>query len=329
MKATLRAVGLAVLCISANEALSRQPSAPQPPPIIDMHVHATGWDHSGNPPPPNPKTGRVPTSRTDKEFMDATLAELKRYNIVKAVAGGPRAHVSRWYAADPARIIGGTMMGPRFPLPDVGVLAEDFRAGRLGVLGELALPYNGVAPNDSQMEPYWTLAEKLDIPVGLHTGLAPPGTPYQCCPKFRVSLGNPALVEEVLIRHPKVRIYLMHAGFPYLQETIAIMHMYPQVYADLAVLNWSRPREEFHEYLRALMRSGFGKRLMFGSDQQIWPEAIGMAIDGIESATFLTVEQKRDIFYNNAVRFLRLDEKKLGARRNDSRHKSSSCSALT
>ena len=25
----------------------------------------------------------------------------------------------------------------------------------------------------------------------------------------------------------------MHAGFPYQQETIAIMHMYPQVYADL------------------------------------------------------------------------------------------------
>jgi len=45
---------------------------------------------------------------------------------------------------------------------------------------------------------------------------------------------------------------------------------------------------------------------MFGSDQMIWPEAIEMAIAGIESARFLTSEQKRDIFYNNAVRFLRL-----------------------
>jgi predicted TIM-barrel fold metal-dependent hydrolase len=59
------------------------------------------------------------------------------------------------------------------------------------------------------------------------------------------------------------------------------------------------------------MREGFGKRLMFGSDQMIWPEGIGMAIEGIESAEFLTGEQKRDIFYSNAVRFLRLDEKKL------------------
>jgi hypothetical protein len=66
------------------------------------------------------------------------------------------------------------------------------------------------------------------------------------------------------------------------------MHMYSQVYADLGVLDWSRPREEFHEYLRTLVRSGFGKRLMFGSDQMVWPEAIGMAIEGIQSGSFLT-----------------------------------------
>jgi uncharacterized protein len=35
-------------------------------------------------------------------------------------------------------------------------------------------------------------------------------------------------------------------------------------------------------------------------------------IEAIESAEFLSAEQKRDIFYNNAARFLRLDEKKPG-----------------
>ncbi len=58
-----------------------------------------------------------------------------------------------------------------------------------------------------------------------------------------------------------------------------------------------------------MLEAGFGRRIMFGSDQMAWPEAIGMAIDGIESAEFLTEEQKRDIFYNNAARFLRLDKK--------------------
>ncbi|MFH1572512.1 MAG: amidohydrolase family protein [Acidobacteriota bacterium] len=160
------------------------------------------------------------------------------------------------------------------------------------------------------MEPYYALAEETDIPVGIHTGLGPPGTPYDpCCPNFRVTLGNPILFEEVLIRHARLRIYLMHGGWPYLQETKAILSVYPQVYVDLATINWIIPREEFHGYLRELVHAGFGKRLLFGSDQMVWPEAIGMAVEGIESAAFLTEEEKRDIFYNNAVRFLRLDKK--------------------
>jgi predicted TIM-barrel fold metal-dependent hydrolase len=46
---------------------------------------------------------------------------------------------------------------------------------------------------------------------------------------------------------------------------------------------------------------------MFGSDHMFWPQGIGLAVEGIESATFLTPAQKRDIFYGNAVRFFRLD----------------------
>ena len=53
----------------------------------------------------------------------------------------------------------------------------------------------------------------------------------------------------------------------------------------------------------------YGKRLMFGSDRMVWPEASGMAVESVESATFLTEEQKRDIFHDSAVRFLRLDKK--------------------
>jgi len=46
---------------------------------------------------------------------------------------------------------------------------------------------------------------------------------------------------------------------------------------------------------------------MYGSDQMIWPDAVGMGIEAIESAEFLSEDQKRDILYNNAVKFLRLE----------------------
>jgi hypothetical protein len=49
---------------------------------------------------------------------------------------------------------------------------------------------------------------------------------------------------------------------------------------------------------------------MFGTDQMIWPEAVKMSIDAIESATFLTQEQKQDIYFNNAADSLKLDKNK-------------------
>jgi Amidohydrolase. len=51
------------------------------------------------------------------------------------------------------------------------------------------------------------------------------------------------------------------------------------------------------------MRAGFGKRLMFGTDQMYWPEGIAMAVDAVHSAPFLSPGEKRDIFYSNAARF--------------------------
>ena len=47
---------------------------------------------------------------------------------------------------------------------------------------------------------------------------------------------------------------------------------------------------------------------MFGSDQMVWPEAVEVAIESVETAGFLDRGQKRDILYNNAARFLRLSQ---------------------
>jgi uncharacterized protein len=77
------------------------------------------------------------------------------------------------------------------------------------------------------------------------------------------------------------------------------------------VISWVIPRAEFHAYLRRLVEAGFGKRVMFGSDLMIWPDTLRLAIEAVESASFLTAEQKRDILYNNAARFLRLSNEEI------------------
>ena len=66
--------------------------------------------------------------------------------------------------------------------------------------------------------------------------------------------------------------------------------------------------KEFYYYLERLVNAGFEKRIMFGSDNMIWPGAIEAGIQTINKAIFLTENQKRDILFNNAARFLRLTE---------------------
>jgi hypothetical protein len=122
--------------------------------------------------------------------------------------------------------------------------------------------------------------------------------------------GNPLLLEDVLVAHPHLRIYIAHGGYPFIEETIAVMMMYPQVYVDISAINWLLTPAEFHAYLKQLMDARLGKRILFGTDQMIWPEAVEMSINAIESATFLTEEQKQDIYFNNAANFLKLDKSK-------------------
>ena len=137
------------------------------------------------------------------------------------------------------------------------------------------------------------------------------GVPSVGFPTYRARISNPLALEDVLMKYPRLRIFVGHAGWPMESEMIHMLYSYPQLYVDIAVLNWHLPRSEFHRYLKRLVVAGFSDRILFGSDQMIWPDAIDVAVDSIESADFLSNAQKRDIFYNNAARFLALSEEEI------------------
>lgn len=285
--------GLLILPVPAATAQGRR--------IIDMHLHAQAlWGQPGR---VDPRTG-IRTPLTTEEVQARTLSLLDSLGIVLAVTSGPRAE--QYKQARPSRILVSPLLfGVDTP---VDSLRSWHRSGRLQVLAEFAPQYAGLPPNAPELDPYFALAEELDIPVGLHVGLGPVGAAYRGSPRFRIAHGNPLLLEDVLIRRPKLRLYVMHAGWPFLDEMIALLHAHPQVYIDVAVINWYIPRAEFHHYLRRLIDAGFADRIMFGSDQMIFPDAIRVAVEAIESAAFLTDKQKEDIFFTNAVRFLRLSQ---------------------
>ncbi|HSR00721.1 MAG TPA: amidohydrolase family protein, partial [Sphingomicrobium sp.] len=134
---------------------------------------------------------------------------------------------------------------------------------------------------------------------------------YSGDPVYLAANSDPLRLEPVLIRHPRLRIYIMHAGYPFIDNLLALLEAHPQVYVDIAAIVGTEPRAGFYRYLREIVDAGFGDRVMFGTDQGVWPELIERSIDAIDKAPFLSKRQKRDILYNNAARFLRLSGKEI------------------
>jgi uncharacterized protein len=270
-------------------------------PIIDMHLHAFGsdWIHyfkdtSWFPP--------LPRATDSDSLREQTLRLLDQFNVVKAVASGlDQVVIDRWRAAAPDRIIPGLVLMLPASTDSIRALVK---SGKIGVLGEAIWQFQGMAADDTRLEPYWALAEELDVPIGIHLGPAPPGVGREM--PYRARLGDPLALEDVLTRHPRLRVWVMHAGWPLADRMVALLAAFPQVYVDVARIN-SLPRGEFHAYLRRLIEAGFGRNIMHGSDQAVWPAIIPHSIEAIQSADFLSLEQKRDILCANAARFLRLE----------------------
>lgn len=277
------------------------------PPIIDVHVHSFGLQRrpDGSPAPLPCLNDRRPCDNhpsaftTDEAVVAGVVGAMKRHNIVLGVLlGGPlqddylRAGEGRFIRGAKDRSFGG---------PSADSVRTLLGSGAAGAVGELVPPYLGISPADSMFEPYLALAEEFDVPVLMH--VAGIGGRF---PAYRSSMGRPLLLEGVLKKHPALRLYVENAGYPFGEEMVALLYMYPNVYVDVSTITWLIPRPAFHDYLRRIVRAGFGDRIMFGTDQFGYPEITATAIAAIESATFLTSVQKRDIFYNNAARFLRL-----------------------
>jgi hypothetical protein len=278
--------------------------------IIDMHIHSYTKSDFGGREPASDYYGNKGSANAEAHRL-ATFAAFKKWNIVKAVVSGNPESVENWEAKDSSkRVIRGILM---FSPDDYGIDTVKFeqmiKDKKIEVFGEVAPYYSGTTLSDSIWQPYLRICERYDIPVAVHTGGGDPGGTYSWSPKARLRLADPYLIEDVLVRYPKLRIYLMHAGgedWP--EHAIRLMSYYPQLYTDLAVMLWVEPNTQRYikEFLSNIKEAGYLDRVMFGSDQMIWPYAIEKSIRFLNSLTFLTKKDKEDILYNNAVKFLRL-----------------------
>ena len=289
-----------VLALFIAHPVSGQ-SNPTRPPVIDVHYHGTQADVA------RPDTLNV------------------RYRLVTILP----VNLDGWQSVDRTRLITALhfpcdhgrapMFGvPCLPngadLPDTSWLRAQIRAGKVQAFAEIISQYVGMSPADPRLDPYWSIAEELDVPVGIHMGFGPPSAAYESSPtpvktpEYRAAYGNPMLLEEVMLRHKKLRLYVMHAGWPMLEPLIALLYAHPGVYVDVGGLQAQAlvPRASYYRHLRGLVEAGFAKRIMFGSDFPV--SGVGKGIDAILAGDFLSADQKADILCGNAQRFFRLPE---------------------
>lgn len=276
-------------------------------PIIDMHIHAYA---EGNPMfgmthPPTLRGKTYKGARTATEQQEKTLEKFKKHHIVKAVV----TNGDFWNVDDKDIILTGKGDG------EIDMLRELHKAGKLHVIGEMAPFYQGVLANEPKLEPFYALAEELEIPVGIHMLPGGPNSGIHLMPRMlggmRVYNANPTQLEDILVKFPGLKLYIMHGGWPYVEDIKALMYAHPKVYVDIAVLNWILPQAELGNYLKSLFDAGFGNRILFGTDQMVWPDTIDDAVESVNALEFLSMDQKEDIFYDNASEFLGLSPQEI------------------
>lgn len=278
--------------------------------IIDMHIHSYSEADFGEREPTSDYYGKKGAANAEVHRVE-TFAAFKKWNIVKAMVSGNPQSVEEWAAKDSDNIvIKGILI---FSPDDYGLDSVKFEQmvieKKIEVFGEIGAYYSGTTLSDSIWQPYLRICEKYDIPVAVHTGGGDPGGTYSWSPKARLIKGDPYLIEDVLVKYPKLRIYLMHnGGEDWHEHALRLMAYYPQVYTDIAVMLWVEPNTQrtVTEFLKNAKHAGYLDKVMFGSDQMVWPYAIEKSINFLNSLDFLTEKEKEGIFYDNAARFLKL-----------------------
>lgn len=275
--------------------------------VIDTHLHAfteATYRSSGD----HPLGGSSP--ETAAEHLRMTIEEMDRNDVRHAVVSGSLESVEQWVAADARFIPGYQVTGTsERALIEPEVFEQLVREGKFRVLGEFAPIFAGKTLADPLYAPYLEISERLGVPVAYHSGGTPPMAPMTCCPEARIALGDPLLIEDVLVRYPRLKIYLMHAGEAFHRNALSIMMVYRHVYVDLGVMLWANPylQDNAEEFLRNAKRAGVLNRVMYGSDQMAWPGSISASIEYLNSLSFLDDNDRRMILHDNAARFFGLD----------------------
>lgn len=290
-------------------------------PVIDVHQHIynssnfwnSGYDH-------------IPLREylTAAAHYEALVQRMNDNHVVLALAGStleaidyfftsyPENRSLFWYSAEYMQIEAATL---EITLSDLRLAIEE---QKIRAFGELTGIYDGLPFDDPGFMALYELADSASLPVFIHTGIVPESI-YGNIPTYAFELSNPLYMDEILKKYPEVNFNAAHFGisnridYDFEDDVIEMLKAHENLYVDIgATIWWSKRGARISEaFMERAIGEGLEDRILFASDEMVWPDALTAAVNYVKRADFLTDTIKKKILYWNAARYLKLSEEEI------------------
>lgn len=157
-----------------------------------------------------------------------------------------------------------------------------------------------IYPNDPRLMKLYDICARMDKPIIFQAGL--------CLERNALSkFCHPMEFEEIAAKYPDTNICLAHVGWPFVQETAALLIKYPNLYTNTALMNFDGPYQIYHKVFLEDMgqywvEHNIADQVMFGSDSpRIRPVRSKRGLDSLN----FSKDTMEKICWKNALRFLK------------------------
>ena len=252
--------------------------------VVDSHLHL----------------GRVAYLNMSNKNDDNIIALLKRSGVKKAIVSHHGSFTTRKYGTKElfglldkykGFLYGLLVFNPNHMEGSLGLINSSY--SRKDIVGAKIHPtWHLCYPTDSRYEKFWDLAEEKKIPVLTHSWN--PEVPNKA-QKF----SDPFLFENIIKKHPGLRLILAHAGGrgSYFYKVLGLLEKYPNLYVDFAADTFEPGLIEAY-----VERVGSG-RILFGADMP-WVD-IRYHLVNILSAD-ISEEDKKNILGLNSMKLFKI-----------------------
>ena len=206
--------------------------------------------------------------------------------------------IARLVACDPEMFWGFASVDPRTPDAE-GKLIQAFEEYKLlGLYINTARLH--IYPNDPRLIKLYNICDQMNKPIVFQAGL--------CLERNALSkFCHPMEFEEIAAMYPNTNICLAHVGWPWVQETAALLLKYPNLYTNTALMNFDGPYQIYHKVFLEDMgqywvEHNIADQVMFGSGSpRIRPVRSKRGLDSLN----FSKETMEKICWKNALRFLK------------------------